>query len=202
MKKLIIILMLISPSISFAQENPKKISIGIKAGIVFANISPGTYTDDLGNKHTFTPRFGVIVGGRLQIPAGKNFLFMPEINLAPKGANRDVDYTNGSSFESSPALSTMIEITPNLLFRSQSAKGSFFIGGGPFVAFNLDEYAEFIGKSDAGINLLTGYMLPIGFSFELNFNKGFVKQKSENLYTAVPPDIRTNYFGFSVGYAF
>jgi hypothetical protein len=202
MKKIITLLMFICPTISFGQDNPKRIAPGIKAGIVFANVSPNTFTDDGGNKHKFTPRFGVIVGGRFQIPAGKNLLFMPELNLAPRGANRDVDYTTGNSYEMSPALSTTLEIAPNLLFRTRSAKGSFFIGGGPFVAFNLDEYAEFIGKSDAGINLLTGYLLPIGFSFEFNFNKGFKKQISENLFTQVPPDITTTYFGFSVGYAF
>jgi hypothetical protein len=202
MKKFAVILLFIFPASCFAQESQKKLSMGIKAGVVFANISPTTYTDASNNKHKFTPRFGVIVGGRLQIPVGKSFLFMPELNLAPKGANRDVENTNGGYYESSPALSTMLEITPNILFRTQSSKGNFIIGGGPFLAFNLDEYAELIGKSDAGVNIIAGYLLPIGFSFEFNYNKGFVKQKPNNLYTQVYPGTTTSYFGFSVGYTF
>jgi len=127
---------------------------------------------------------------------------MPEINLAPKGANRDIVYINGNAFDHSPSLSTSLELIPNILYKKASATGNIFIGGGPFVSFNLDEYSEFIGKSDAGINLLAGYQLPIGFSFELNFNKGLIKQKSNNLSTETPSNLTTGYFGFCIGYAF
>jgi hypothetical protein len=185
---------------AFSQEK-KSIVFGVKAGAVSANAGPD-YTDDQGVSIDYQSRFGIAVGGRLQVNAGKNFCLMPELTIVGKGANLYRDFNNGNRYKESPSLSSFLELTANLLLKSSSKSGSFFIGGGPSVAVNLDEYSTLVGKSDIGINALAGYQLPIGFSFELNFNKGLKKQIPPYAYNPALPDLKIISFGFSFGYFF
>jgi hypothetical protein len=58
-----------------------------------------------------------------------------------------------------------------------------------------------VSKTDAGINLLAAVQVPIGFSFELNFNKGLKKQTG-NIFYGNNKELTTSLFGFSIGYMF
>ena len=185
----------------FSQEKKIPVVFGIKAGALMANAGPD-FTDENGTAYDYQPRFGVAFGGRARVTVNKNFLFMPELNLIGKGANRNLYFNNGNQNNTSPALSTFLELTTNLLYTTSSKNGKFMLGGGPSVALNLDEYTDMLGKKDVGINIMAAYLLPIGFSFELNFNKGLSNQRPRAPFLYSTSDIKTSSLGFSIGYTF
>jgi hypothetical protein len=202
MKKYIIFLMhALTPLMMFSQDKKTPIVFGIKAGALIANAGPD-FTDENGVTYDYQPRFGVAFGGRAQVTVNKNFLIMPELNFIGKGANRYQDFNNGNQSNISPTLSAFLELTSNFLFTTSSKSGKFMLGGGPSAALNLDEYSDMLGKKDFGINIMAGYLLPIGFSFEINFNKGLANQRPRDPFLYSTSDIKTSSLGFSVGYVF
>lgn len=202
MKKYIICLMYaLIPIIMFAQRKKTPVVFGLKAGVLMANAGPD-FTDENGTTYDYQPRFGIVFGGRAQVTVNKNFLIMPELNFIGKGANRYQDFNNGNRYDISPTLSAFLELTANFLFTTSSKTGKFMLGGGPSAALNLDEYSDMLGKKDFGINVMTGYLLPIGFSFEINYNKGLSKQRPYDSFLYSTSDIKTSSLEFSIGYTF
>jgi hypothetical protein len=59
-----------------------------------------------------------------------------------------------------------------------------------------------LDKKDFGINIMAAYMLPIGFSFELNFNKGLSNQRPPDPFLYSTSNLKTSSLGFSIGYTF
>lgn len=127
---------------------------------------------------------------------------MSGLNFIGKGANRYGNFNNGNLYNYSPALSTFLELTANFLFTTSSKSGKFMLGGGPSVALNFDEYSDMLGKKDFGINIMAGYVLPIGLSGEINFNKGLANQRPPDPFLYNTSDIKTSSLGFSIGYTF
>ena len=201
MKQLLFILFSFLTISIHGQEKKKPVAFGLKAGVLLANAGPD-YADGNGTTIDYSSKFGIVVGGRLQYNAGKNFTLMPEITLVAKGANIFTRFDNGTGYNEFPELSGFLELTANLLFTSSSNTGKFMIGGGPSVATNLDNYSSLLGNSDFGVNILAGYQLPIGFSFEINFNKGLINQEPKDAYNSYPPNLKTSSLGFSIGYLF
>jgi hypothetical protein len=188
-------------SLVFSQEKKTPIAFGIKAGALMANAGPD-FTDENGATYDFQSRFGIAFGGRAQVTVNKNFTIMPELNFIGKGANRYQDFNNGNRYNTSPTLSAFLELTTNFLFTTSSKPGKFMMGGGPSAALNLDQYSDMLGKKDFGVNILAAYMLPIGFSFEINFNKGLANQRPPDPFLYNTSDIKTSSLGFGIGYTF
>jgi len=187
--------------IAFSQEKKSKITYGIKVGTTQSTLSPDV-TYDNGAKSDFRYKTGFTFGGRIQFEAGKDILLLPELSLVGKGAKIFVSSGSGSYLDHSPTLSTFAELTLNVLKQFSSSKGKFMLGGGPSLGINTDEYSQELGKSDIGINILAAYQLPIGFSFELNFNKGLKEQTGNIYYSSTPRKVKTSVFGFCLGYIF
>jgi hypothetical protein len=199
MKKAILLFLMCSLfTNAFSQEKKKQISFGLKTGITMSTLSPDVI-DNNATKHDFSFKQGFTFGGRVEIAAGKNFLIMPEACIVGKGAKNNRYY--GNTINVSPTLSGFFEITPNLVLQVPSKTGNFRIGGGPSVGFNLDHYRELVNHNDWGINTFIAYQLPIGFSFEINFNKGF-RDQSGGTATSISQKNTTSVLGFCVGYTF
>jgi len=200
MKLLIFSFLTFYTSIVLAQEKTSKLTYGLKVGLTMSNLSPD-YTDvSSGTKTDFRYKRGFTFGARVLVDAGKHFLLMPELSLVGKGSKKYVDYSSGY-IPHSPALSTSMEATINLLAKFYSKQTKFMFGGGPSFAVAMDQYREDVGDTDAGINMLAAIQTPIGFSVELNFNKGFKKQTG-NIFYGNSKALTTNLFGFCIGYTF
>ncbi len=188
------------PSIFFSQENKNKLFYGIKVGATQSTLSPDL-TDINGNKNDFRNKTGFTFGARLQVETNKNFGLLTEFNFVEKGAKNFIDYGDGYLYNSSSFLSTYAELTINVLRQFSSKQGKFMFGGGPSLSLNTNLEIKELNKSDFGVNVLAVYQLPIGFSFELNYNKGLKKHKVNN-YSLSTQELSTSVFGFSIGYLF
>jgi hypothetical protein len=196
---ILLILSVLFPTIFFSQENKNKLFYGIKVGATQSTLSPDL-TDINGNKNDFRNKTGFTFGARLQVETKKNFVLLTEFNFVKKGAKIFIDYGN-RYVNNSSSLTTYAELTINFLKQFSSKQGKFMFGGGPSLALNTTEYNPELNKSDFGVNILAAYQLPIGFSFELNYNKGLKKHKGNN-YSLSTQKLSTSVFGFSIGYLF
>jgi Outer membrane protein beta-barrel domain len=201
---LIILIAIIVPMAGFCQlwgregkqTGNDKIRFGIKAGVAIANLKidydPAVTAGD--------PKFkgGALAGIFLQTPIGKTASFQPELLVIGKGMKE-----NSQNYSYRTDL-TYLELPLNLLYKRPSAKGSFFIGGGPAPSFYIGENVFYSGyqgfkKFDVGINILTGYELPIGFSINLHYTHGLLNISQDRTST---PVIKNRCAGLSVGYTF
>lgn len=178
------------------ETRKSKIRLGIKAGFSVADLKteygPAVFAVDQAFK------FGGVAGVFFQMPVGEATSFHPELLLVVKGTKQ-----KGASSSAGTRL-TYLELPLNLLYKPVNPKGSFFIGGGPAPAYYIGENLFYTGynefkKFDVGINILTGYELPIGFSFNLCYTHGIVNI-SQNRTDF--PVIKNQCFGFSFGYTF
>jgi Outer membrane protein beta-barrel domain len=172
-----------------------KIRFGIKAGIAIANLKLEYGPAVLSNGHK--SKMGVLSGIFLEMAAGKNASFQPELLLINKGMKEK----GGNSFRTDL---TYLELPLNLLYKKSTAKGSFFIGGGPAPSFYIGESVFYSGyqgfkKFDVGINILAGYELPIGFSINLHYTHGLLNITYDR---SNFPVIKNRCAGLSVGYIF
>jgi hypothetical protein len=176
------------------QTGNDKIRFGIKAGISLANqkieFDPPVTSDESQIK------LGFLAGIFMQTPLGKTVSFQPELLLIGKGVK--------SQYYSSRTSLTYLELPLNLLYKRSSAKGSFFIGGGPAPSIYVGESVFYSGyqgfkKFDFGLNILVGYELPIGFSINLHYTHGLINITYDK--TNVPV-VKNRCIGLSVGYTF
>ena len=198
MKPLFIVLFLGYSVMGLCQET-KTVNPGLKLGAGFSSLTPD-YTDSNGYKHNFTMTGGVRFGGFIQIPAGRNFLFQPEIQFVVKGTKENTQYNNGNPVSDYPIRINYIEIPLNMLAKLPSKSGGFFsIGGGPALAFSSNIYTEYATRFDIGLNVLAAWQLPIGVSINLSFTKGF-----SNVLEEIPgaASLKNSSIGFCVGYSF
>ncbi len=180
----VIILVLFSLNV-FSQ--PLKVKVGIKAGISFANskiVSQGNYPSIVPN------RAGLTAGGFLNIYPGKNLMIQPAVMFVSKGGR----YYDGLRMG-------YLEIPINVLYKPASQKGTYFFGGGFSPAFELNGdyygYQPDMKKFDLGINVLAGYVFPIGFSINLGYTHGILDISNEETYS-----LRNRYFAITAGYEF
>jgi Outer membrane protein beta-barrel domain len=178
------------------QTGNDKIRFGIKAGIAIANLKIEYGPAVTAGDPTF--KAGALAGVFLQMPVGKTFSFQPELLLIGKGMKeKSQNYSYRTDL-------TYLELPLNLLYKQSSAKGSFFIGGGPAPAFYIGENVFYSGyngfkKFDVGVNVLVGYELPIGFSINLHYTHGLLNISHDR--TNVPVT-KNRCAGLSVGYLF
>ncbi|MEJ8844200.1 porin family protein [Lacibacter sp. H375] len=186
----------------FTQESPSKVSFGLKGGFGLANIS-GSVTDEYGGTFSYNSRASVFSGLRLFVPIGENGLFIPEMVLTLKGAKekRSQPANSPDYYEYSYSLNMFyVELPLNVTYRKATKAGQFFAGGGPSPAITINDNGPAYSPAksfDLGINLLTGYQFPIGFTLELNYTHGLI-----NISGNGNANLKNSNLGFSLGYVF
>jgi hypothetical protein len=159
--------MIIFLSSSYAQKG----RFGFQAGGTLSWIRGGEGYPD--SKIDFT-------AGVLFDIAVKNLVIQPQLNYVTKGGVSDY-------YDSRLDLG-YIEMPVNIYYRQKPAQG-FFIGGGPYFGFAVsgkiksetngdreiqfgNEYTDDYHRFDFGINLVSGYLLPNGLQFAMNYSAG------------------------------
>lgn len=199
MKTILILLFSILPILGCCQEKENNIHFGLKAGFGLSTLNPGNYIDNAGYKHRYNRVGGVRGGIFLEIHTGKKMLFQPELLFAVKGTRETIEYYNGNPQSNDPVRINYIEIPLNLLVKLVTKNGFFIAGGGPMPAFSSNKYSPYATSFDIGVNFLAGYQLPMGFSFNLHFTKGFSNVLKEYYNSS---NLKNNSFGLSLGYTF
>ena len=139
---------------------------------------------------------------------------VPALNFVQKGTQSE---------EMGERLSTSInclEIPVNFFYRTAGKAGSFFVGGGPSLAFNIsgkskyddgttieeddiefgsDQDNDDMKRVDEGINFLAGYEFSNGLFFSAGSNFGF---KNMSLYSDDDESIKSKYFSIKIGFMF
>jgi hypothetical protein len=180
---------------------------GVKMGPNWAN---WTVKEDGQRDDEFKSRFGFHAGFVADIGISSNFSFQPQLLYVNKGSAIDHgDHTDN-------AVMNSIDIPLNFLYKAPSSGGTFFVGGGPNLGFNLSgtmksdehenekiEIGSDVGQLkgfDFGLNFLAGYELKNGLFFSANYTPGLTNLA--NVPSGVDYTARSNYFGLSVGYFF
>lgn len=203
MKKIVLVaLLVVSASSVMAQ-----VRFGAKLGPNLANWSVKI---DGEREEDYKSRLGFHAGFVADFAISKNFSIQPHLLYVNKGSSeKHEDHED-------KVVVNAIDIPVNFLYKAPSAKGSFFIGGGPNFGFNLGatlkstehenetiEIGSDVGQLsgfDFGINLLAGYELNSGLFVSANYTPGI--SNLDNSPAAANITARSNYFGLSVGYFF
>jgi hypothetical protein len=160
----------------------------------------------------YKSRLGFHAGFVADIGISSNFSIQPQLLYVNKGsAIEHEDHTD-------KAVINSIDIPVNFLYKAPSSGGTFFVGGGPNLGFNLsgtlkseeheNEKIE-IGSDpgqlkgfDFGLNFLAGYELSNGLFFSANYTPGLTNLQNVPSSAEIDLTARSNYFGISVGYFF
>jgi hypothetical protein len=110
----------------------QKTRVGITGGIDFANLSRTIGGADRDGEY----RIGLIGGMQLEVPLGKKnrFSFQPDMHYIQKGAGQ---VSTDPSFNKIYTALRYVELAPNFVYNFKRTKGSFYLGGGPYVACPL-----------------------------------------------------------------
>jgi hypothetical protein len=190
------------------------VSYGIFAGFNETKI-PINY---LGKQYANVTQSGYSLGGSVDIKMGKFFSFQPGLYYMTKGgttANDSVEVSTGIG--RSQGISRLIlhygEMPLNFLFNLKTADGTFFIGGGPYLAVNFhtssifhigggggDSYPEpypfpALNTGDVGFNTLVGYSFDNCFTLRFGYTRSLSSLSDQG-------DVRNQGFNFSAGYFF
>lgn len=177
---------------AFTQQNSSS-KFGIRTGIAFSQSNIKFI--DTAYDFNSSGKTGIILGVFLNNPIGSKFIFQPAILYVRKGYKES---TYGSGYNQ--PISYM-EVPFNLLYTLPSKMNKFYLGAGLSPAFKLnnDYSGDEVKDVDVGLNVLGGFMIPIGFSFNLNYTHGLQNiSKNKNGFSK----IQNRYFGLTVGYEF
>ncbi len=202
MKKVFLLfaVVMLAGSSAFAQAK-----IGFKAGL---NLSEAR-TGDAEENEELIPRTSLHFGLVGDFSLSKNLSLQPQLLFSGRGSREThEDHKDVYAFNS-------LELPVNLVYRSAGKSGSFFIGGGPSLGFNLSgkvwetdeadqktdiEFGSNAGeirRADIGFNALAGYELTNGLFFSVNYTRGI-----SNWVNVSGESWRNNLLGVSVGYFF
>lgn len=220
---LLIIASLLFGFTAFSQS--EGISFGIRAGGDFQTFNGKDMNNDK-LELKMVPRFnaGVIVN----IPFAPEFCIQSGLLFSTKGA-KSADKFLGIDMSAEYNIS-YIELPINLLYKAQLGSGNIMLGFGPYLAYGVTGKAKYTISSvssedkivfakeysslnpstwntfnpfDYGGNILFGYELNNGISFQLNTQLGLAKINAENTtFTNEKTTFRNTGFGLSVGYMF
>ena len=169
-------------------------AIGFNAGATLATYKMKSSDESA----TSNSKVGFTTGFVIGIPVGKKVSFQPAIQFTQKGGILK-DSNQGNNNRKTTTIN-YLEIPLNMLYKTSSSKGRFYVGGGPSIAFGISgkskdgvsEYPITLGKDngsefkrlDLGLNLLAGY----------HFGNGiFIRGDSNNSF-------KNKYFGLRLGY--
>ena len=208
MKKVLLVACLFFATEFFA--NAQSSRFGITAGTSIAN-----YNFKYGGTNiSGDPKTGFTFGLLADIPTSANFSIQPALNFVQKGTQSE---------EMGEKLSTSInclEIPVNFFCKTTGKAGSFFVGAGPSIAFNISGKSKYddgttieeddikfgsdkdnddMKSLDEGINFLAGYEFSNGLFLSAGSNFGF---KNMSLYSADDESIKSKYFSIKIGFMF
>jgi hypothetical protein len=197
------------------------ITFGLRAGFDMQNFNG---KDRSGDKLEFSmvPRFnaGAVIG----IPVADDFYVQTGLLFSTKGAKYEEQFF-GMNYTTEYSLS-YLELPMNLLYRPALGNGHILLGFGPYIAYGVAGKAKYNSSEedieftkdyentfplhtnqfkplDFGGNLLFGYELAMGLSFQINTQLGMAQINSDN---RAYPTHKTSYkntgFGLSLGYTF
>jgi hypothetical protein len=173
----------------------QKAHFGMKAGVVFSNISfkaadPITETD--------TKASGT-VGVFVHIPVKGRFSLRPSVEYVSKGAFATeyfLTYPNRRKIQLS-----YFDIPVNVLYGIPHKRNKLIAGGGPVVSFLLSTKFSERGYDsyDLGVNALAGYEWAFGGNVCLNFTQGLKNVLANKTNGG---NIKNYCYGLTIGYWF
>ena len=199
----------------------QKTRVGVTGGISFANLSRTIGGADKDGEY----RLGVIGGFQLEVPLCKkgNFSFQPDLHYIQKGA---AQIPSTPTFIKIYTALRYAELATNFLYNFNSVKGTFYLGGGPYVGLPLpsknvthvagapnvetdisfgNAIANDLKGVDYGGNVVMGYRMKNGIFVSTNYFQGarnLVPQDKLDLPASADDKIKNIAFAIRVGYLF
>jgi hypothetical protein len=189
----------------------QKVTFGFNGGLTMSNYKSQADA----TSYTSKSKAGLTAGFLTDIPLGKRFSFQPALQFTQKGGV-DKESFDGQNYTLTLAMD-YIEIPFNFLYRFNSPKTTFYIGGGPTLGYGVSGSAKIsIGDEhdktdikfgngdeddfkplDRGANILAGVQFKSGVSIALNYNMSLsnlvIDGDKDNEY-------HNRYFGIRIGY--
>ena len=195
MKKQFYTILFICTTITVFSQQTSSLKFGIKAGIAFSKSNIEVI--DTSYSFSSSGKTGIIFGVYLNMPIGSKVYFQPNLLYVRKGYKQTL-MSYGDSYNEPISY---LEIPLNLLYTLPSKINKYSIGAGVSPAFKLNSYysGDEIKDVDIGLNITGGLIIPIGFSFNLNYTHGLQNvSKNKNYFRK----IQNSYLGLVVGYEF
>jgi Outer membrane protein beta-barrel domain len=197
----------------------QKTRVGLTGGISFANLSKTIGGADKDGEY----RIGIMGGMLLDFPVCKKISFQPDLHYIQKGA---------SFVPTTPVFNKIYtalryaELAPNFVYNFTAGKGVFYLGGGPYISFNLPskdvthaagadkvETDVSFGNTltnelrgvDYGGNVVMGFRMGNGIFVSANYIQGvrnLVPKEISDLSASANDKIKNIAFGIRVGYLF
>ncbi|MFM9909087.1 MAG: outer membrane beta-barrel protein [Chitinophagaceae bacterium] len=228
MKSILILIaaILLVTYVAHSQENKiGGIGIGLRGGVNFQTINGKKSNGDKLSNDILT---GFNAGINVDIPIGPSFSLQPGVVFSTKGA-KTKEVVQGQNINSTIKIS-YLEIPLYFIFKPVLGTSHLLLGFGPYVAFGVGGKATYDALGikreekvrfkndvkltdaddvtyfkalDAGANLLAGYELTNGVSFQLNAQLGLTNINPTFQGTSSnKPTAKNTGFGLSVGYRF
>jgi hypothetical protein len=154
--------------------------IGVKVGAGLATAAFETISNSYYTEVSAKSKVGLVLGVFTQFPVKGLWVFQPGVQYAFKGYrlyHRSVYNPEFTSREVLPYL----EAPLNFLHASRPNGNGFLIGGGPVVGLLVARGYRSSNAVDVGLNLKTGYRVPVGFSLNLDYTYGLTNLKNRFL---------------------
>ena len=123
---------------------------GVHAGINYADVKTG-YKEYQYSKTSTKKKPGIVIGLLAELPVSKKVIFRPEINFIQKGVK--MTFMNAEfgpvEIKSREHTLSFIEMPLSFMYRLLWSKGTFYIGGGPSVAFGLGGQNKYVHEQPA-----------------------------------------------------
>ena len=192
-KKLCCSILLLLTMNAYCQQ-ASTIKFGIKLGAAFAK-SKLEFTNN-SVPYNLKTKIGLMAGCYVDFLVNEKMLFQPALLYVRKGAKEQTGYRYSPSL-----IYNYLEIPLNILYRSPTKNGRYFFGGGLSPAIKLSSYiyGSELKSFDLGLNVLTGYQFPIGFSINLGYTNGVLNVSNMKEYIG---KIQNRYFSLTIGYEF
>jgi hypothetical protein len=199
----------------------QKTRVGITGGIDAANLSKTIGGADKDGEY----KIGMIAGLQLEVPLGKKnkFSFQPDMHYIQKGA---ATIPTTPIFNKIYTALRYVEVAPNFVRNFNFEKGTFYIGGGPYLGLPLPskEVTHSAGSPnvetnitfgnavannyrgvDYGGNVVMGYRMKNGLFVSANYIQGIrnlIPQEQLDLPGRADDKIKNIGFAIRFGYLF
>lgn len=192
MKKTFLIIVNIFLIAKVCSQATSNITYGLKLGLAVVN----TQIDYPNNINTSSSgSTSLIFGGFLNIPLSKKTAFQPTLLFVNKGVRESSQMLNYNYIDQIHYL----EIPLIWLHQNPQKIGTYFIGGGLSPAFLIRDEFYNVNKFDLGINLLTGFKFPVGFSVNAAYTHGLLNLSADKQRIL---KFKNNYLSIAIGYEF
>jgi hypothetical protein len=194
---MLVLMSLLTTVITSAQQT----SFGFTAGATFSSLK--LKADNIFLTSDLKP--GFTAGLLINAPISANFSFQPALNFSQHGG------TFKEEGETAKMTLNYLELPLNFIYNT-SAKGGFFIGAGPALAYGLSGKAKASGGESEKIkfgtgneetkplefsaNIISGYRFAKGFMVSANYNLGLTSLSHAN---SDEGTLKNSYFAIRLG---